>query len=70
MFEIIFVRNVLIYFDAATRREVLGRVRSVLAPGGFLLLGAAESTFGIDGAWERVPIGRGPIYQVNARGAA
>ena len=41
-FDIIFLRYVLIYFDPQTRREVLRRVRSVLTPGGFLLLGAAE----------------------------
>ena len=69
-FEVIFLRNVLIYFDPQTRAEVLRRVRSVLAPGGFLLLGATESTFGIQDAWERVAIGHGSLYRLNARGAA
>lgn len=69
-FDIIFLRYVLIYFDPPTRREVLRRVRSVLAPGGFLLLGAAESIIGVGDGWDRVPVGRGHVYQVNARGAA
>jgi chemotaxis protein methyltransferase CheR len=68
-FDIIFLCYVLIYFDPETRREVLRRVRSVLAPGGFLLLGAAE-VIGVGDGWDRVPIGRGHLYQVNARGAA
>ena len=70
MFDIIFLRNVLIYFDSETRREVLGRVHSVLAPGGFLMLGAAESMIGLDGVWQRVRAVRGPLYQFNARGPA
>jgi chemotaxis protein methyltransferase CheR len=67
-FDIIFLRNVLIYFDVETRREVLLRVRNVLRPGGFLLLGAAESTSGVEHAWERVPAERGFFYRSSARG--
>jgi chemotaxis protein methyltransferase CheR len=70
LFDIVLLRNVLIYFDAETRRQVLRRVRSVMRADGFLLLGAAESTFGIEDAWERVKVGRGFVYRVNARGAA
>jgi chemotaxis protein methyltransferase CheR len=69
-FDIIFLRNVLIYFDLATRREVLGRVRAVLAPRGFLLLGATESTLGIEDTWEHVAIGSGCLYRNNTRSAA
>jgi chemotaxis protein methyltransferase CheR len=45
-------------------------VRAVLAPRGFLLLGATESTFGIEDAWEHVAIGRGYLYRSNTRSAA
>jgi len=42
-FDIIFCRNVLIYFDDATKREVLCRLAAQLAPDGYLVLGSAET---------------------------
>ncbi len=45
-FDLIFCRNVLIYFDEPTKRGVVERLRSALAPGGWLLLGHAESLLG------------------------
>jgi chemotaxis protein methyltransferase CheR len=48
MFEIVFLRNVLIYFNADTKRKVISRVLSVLRPGGWLLIGHSESLHGID----------------------
>jgi len=41
-FDLILLRNVLIYFDEETRAEVIRRIRRHMAPGGFLCLGAAE----------------------------
>jgi chemotaxis protein methyltransferase CheR len=69
-FDIIFLRNVLIYFDLETRREVLRRVRRVLRPGGFLQLGTTEAILGIDDGWERVGLGRGSLFRTNERGPA
>ncbi len=69
-FDVVFLRNVLIYFDLATKRDVLRRVRQVLRPGGYLLLGASETTIGIDDAWERVSLGRGSGYRHATRRAA
>lgn len=63
-FDVVFLRNVLIYFDMPTKREVLQRVRQVLAPDGHLFLGAAEMTMGVDDAWERVPAGRSSVYRI------
>ncbi|MBO1751293.1 protein-glutamate O-methyltransferase CheR [Actinotalea sp. BY-33] len=69
-FDVVFLRNVLIYFDIATKRDVLRKVQGVLRPGGYLLLGAAETTIGVDEGWERVPVGRGSVYRRTARRAA
>jgi chemotaxis protein methyltransferase CheR len=62
-FDVVFLRNVLIYFDVATKRDILHRVAQVLAPDGYLYLGAAEMTMGVDDAWERVAAGRSSVYR-------
>lgn len=46
-FEVIFCRNVLIYFDEKTKSDVLDRMADMLIPGGFLILGSAESVYGL-----------------------
>ncbi len=69
-FDVVFLRNVLIYFDLATKRDVLRAIRRALRPGGYLLLGAAETTIGIDDGWERVSHERGSVYRLPARRAA
>ncbi|ACV09639.1 CheR family methyltransferase [Jonesia denitrificans] len=62
-FDVVFLRNVLIYFDVQVKRDVLAKVRKVLKPGGYLILGAAETTVGVDDSWTRVQVGRSSIYQ-------
>jgi chemotaxis protein methyltransferase CheR len=62
-FDVVFLRNVLIYFDPATKRQVLQRVRQVLRPDGLLFLGAAETTLTIDDAWDRVVLDRATAYR-------
>jgi chemotaxis protein methyltransferase CheR len=47
-FDLILCRNVLIYFDTESKRRVIDRLYSVLAPDGFLLVGHAESLGGLD----------------------
>ena len=63
-FDVVFLRNVLIYFDAATKRAVLQRVRQVLRPDGYLFLGGAETTLGIDDAFDRVVLDRATAYRL------
>jgi chemotaxis protein methyltransferase CheR len=46
--DMIFCRNILIYFDKATQEGVLRKLCSHLRPGGLLLLGHSESVVGID----------------------
>jgi chemotaxis protein methyltransferase CheR len=61
--DIVFLRNVLIYFDVETKRSVLSHIRRVLRPGGFLLLGGAESTLNLDTAFERTELGRAVVFR-------
>jgi chemotaxis protein methyltransferase CheR len=63
-FDVIFLRNVLIYFDVATKKTVLRNVARLLRPDGWLFLGAAETTIGIDDNYERVAAGRTSAYRV------
>ncbi len=53
-FDIVFLRNVLIYFAPETRALVLRRVRAAMAPDGWLLLSAAEAAAGIPTGFQRV----------------
>jgi chemotaxis protein methyltransferase CheR len=46
-FDIIFCRNVLIYFDAVRKTDILARMTRVLAPDGYVILGASESLIGL-----------------------
>jgi len=66
-FDVVFLRNVLIYFDVATKRSVLQRVSSLMRPDGWLFLGAAETTIGIDDRFERVAAGRSSAYRLRGR---
>lgn len=61
-FDVVFCRNVLIYFDRETKAKVLDGVYNVLANDGFLFLGGAESVMGVTDKFELVP-GERSIYQ-------
>jgi len=61
--DVTFLRNVLIYFQVDSRRQILQRVRRVLRPGGYLLLGTAETTLDVD-AFERVPYDKATVYRL------
>jgi len=50
--DLVMLRNVLIYFDVATKRQILARIRKILRPGGFLMLGTAETTMNLDDGFE------------------
>ena len=60
--DLVFCRNVLIYFDVETKRKVLEAVHDVMRPKGFLVLGAAETMMGITKLFDRSE-GRRGLYQ-------
>lgn len=59
--DIIFLRNVMLYFDVPTRSALVGKMRRVLKPDGALFLGGAETMIGIDTGYERL-LGKGCSY--------
>jgi chemotaxis protein methyltransferase CheR len=65
-FDIVFLRNILIYFDVETKRSVLRSVGKLMRPDGWLFLGAAETTIGIDDSFDRVAAGRTSAYRLRA----
>jgi chemotaxis protein methyltransferase CheR len=68
VFDIIFCRNVLIYFDQDTKTNVFGRLARMVEPDGFLMLGAAETVVGLTEAFRPCPDRRG-LYSPNVAGA-
>jgi chemotaxis protein methyltransferase CheR len=65
-FDLIFCRNVLIYFDQETKVDVLDRLAEVIADDGYLVLGAAETVVGLTDSFKICPQSRG-LYAPNAQ---
>ncbi len=64
--DVIFLRNVLIYFDQDTKKGILEKVQRQLKPGGYLFLGSAETTLGLNNAFERKMFGKSVCYRLAA----
>ncbi|HXW97655.1 MAG TPA: protein-glutamate O-methyltransferase CheR [Gemmatimonadales bacterium] len=62
--DVVFLRNVLIYFDLTTKRGILENVRRVMQPWGYLFLGGAETTINLGDGYERVPFDRAGCYRL------
>ena len=67
VFDIIFCRNVLIYFDQDTKTNMFGRLAKMIEPDGFLMLGAAETVVGLTEAFRPYADRRG-LYSPNIGG--
>lgn len=62
-FDIVFCRNVLIYFSADLKKDILTRIHGVLKPGGYLFLGASEALSNMPDLYEMVQCRPGIIYR-------
>ena len=65
--DLILLRNVLIYFDVNSKKEILAKIRRMLHPDGYLLLGGSlESTLHLDDAFKRVELEKSSFYRLHA----
>ena len=62
--DVVFLRNVMIYFDIEMKKTILKKIRSMLAPDGYLFLGGAETTVNLDDGFEPVVYGRATCYRL------
>jgi len=68
-FDVIFCRNVAIYFDTDTKRDLFNRLADRLTPEGYLFVGSSESLTGLDPRFVARHHCRGVFYQPNKRAA-
>ncbi|MGK7903493.1 MAG: protein-glutamate O-methyltransferase CheR [Hormoscilla sp.] len=62
--DIIFLRNLLIYFSVETKQAILGRVRQLLRPDGYLFLGGGETTLNLDDGFKPVQLDKAVCYRI------
>jgi chemotaxis protein methyltransferase CheR len=62
--DIVFLRNVLIYFSPATKKAILEKIRANMAPHSVLFLGAAETTMNLDTEFARIQTGNYVYYRL------
>lgn len=67
-FDIIFLRNVMIYFPDSLKRELFDHMASHLAPGGYLFLGTGETSSGYTSRFEMLEFERAIYYRVRPAG--
>jgi chemotaxis protein methyltransferase CheR len=61
-FDLVFCRNVMIYFDAATKKSIMKEIHGTLFRGGWLMLGGAETAFGAEEWFEKTTVGTATVY--------
>ncbi len=65
-FDIIMLRNVMIYFDAELRKAILARMAEQLTPAGYLFMGGGETPIGLSDRFEVVNVGRTAVYRLKS----
>ena len=63
-FDVIFCRNVLIYFSAELKRDILDRMADALLPGGYLILGSSESVSGYSDKYKTERHPQGAVFRL------
>ncbi len=61
-FDLVFCRNVMIYFDTQTKKNILKELHGTMFRGGWLMLGGVETAFGVEEFFERHTVGNAPVY--------
>ena len=61
-FDLVFCRNVMIYFDTQTKKNILKQLHGAMFRGGWLMLGGVETAFGVEEFFERRTVGNAPVY--------
>jgi chemotaxis protein methyltransferase CheR len=64
--DVVFIRNVLIYFDMDAKRDIVARLRKSLCIGGSLFVGGSETLLGVDSGLARTVFGKTTVYQRTA----
>lgn len=62
--DLVMLRNVMIYFDVAAKRTILGQIARLLRPDGYLLLGGAETTLNLDNSFRRIEPLKSGFYRL------
>ncbi|MEZ5284159.1 MAG: protein-glutamate O-methyltransferase CheR [Vicinamibacterales bacterium] len=65
--DIVMIRNVLIYFDIETKKQILARARRAMRPDGYLFLGGAETTMNLDEQFVRQQFNRSGCYRIKGQ---
>jgi len=63
-FDVVLCRNVLIYFDVESRKNILREIRGAIRSGGYLLLGGSETTLNLDASFVQQTIGTAVLHRV------
>lgn len=63
LMDVVFLRNVLIYFAPETKRDILTKVKKVMRPDAVLFLGGAETTMSLEVPFQREQVGKATVYK-------
>jgi chemotaxis protein methyltransferase CheR len=66
--DVIFMRNIMIYLDIATKKRILQKVSRLLNPDGYLLLGGSETTANLDDSFQPVSLGGATHFRLKKQG--